>query len=113
MYSYPSYTEESKHIFNGRLTHINSQGFNLLAGDDSSLPTDYYDLISSSEQVKSKGSVSIELSAVFSTNDVSDVSFMLEKKRLGLANGQNVLIKSVSGEVYEKYTYLDIKGLIE
>ena len=113
MYSYPSYTEEDKFIFNGRLTHINSQGFNLLASDDSSLPTDYYDLVSSSEQVKSKGSVSVELSAVFSTNDVSDVSFMLEKKRLGLANGQNVLIKSVSGEVYEKYTYLDIKGLIE
>ena len=113
MYSFPSYTEEDNHVFNGRLTHINSAGFNLLAEDESSLPTDYYDLISSTEQIRSKGSVSIELSAVFSTESVSDVSFMLEKKRLSLANNQNILIKSVSGEVYENYTYLDIKGLIE
>jgi hypothetical protein len=113
MYSYPSYTEESKHIFNGRLTHISTAGWNLLGEDETSTATDYYDFISSSEQVKSKGSVSIELSAVFSTDDVSDATFMLEKKTLPLANGQNILIKSVSGEVYENHTYLDIKGLIQ
>lgn len=113
MYTYPTLAEEDKHVFNGRLTHISPSGFNLMAEDNTGNTTDYYDLISDTEQVKSKSSVNVELSMVVPTNQVGDVMFMLKKTSFSLINGQNVLIKSASGDVYEENTYLDIKGIIE
>lgn len=113
MFADGTLTEQPNHVFNGELSHISSAGFNLLAEDEVGTTTDYYDLISSAEFVKAKSSVGIEFSMVVLTHEVDNVSFMLNKSSLSYINNQNILIKSVSGEVFEKYTYLDVKGIIE
>lgn len=113
LYSFPSMTSQPRHTFNGRLSNINPAGFDLLAENNLNNTTDYYDLISSTEQVMSKGSSSIELSCVISTSVLPDIISVLNKKTLSYANNQNILIKSMTGQVFQDYAYLDIKGLIE
>ncbi len=113
MYSDGSMTEQPSHVFNGFLSHVNSSGFDLLAENELGSTTDYYDLISSTEQVKSKNSLNVEFSMVVPTNSVSSVLFMLKRSSTAYLNNQNVLIKSVSGNVFEENTYLDVKGIIE
>lgn len=111
-YVYPSFVEQPAHTFNGRLSHKNTAGWNLL-GEDEGSTTEYYDLISATEQIKSRSALSIEFSMVVPTNQVGDVMFLLKNYTLSLANDQSVLIKSASGAVYENNTYLDIKGIIQ
>lgn len=113
MYAETTLIEQPNHVFNGSLSHISSAGFNLLAEDETGATTDYYSLISSAEFIKSKSSVSVEFSMVVLTSQVDSVSFMLKKSSLSYINNQNILIKKVSGQVYEDYTYLDVKGIIE
>ena len=113
LYSFPSMASQPRHTFNGRLSNINPAGFDLLAENEINQLTDYYDLISSTEQVMSKGSSSIELSCVISTSVLPDLISVLNKKTLSYANNQNILIKSMTGQVFQDYAYLDIKGLIE
>lgn len=113
MYSYPTLTEEDAHVFNGRLSHISPSGFNLMAEDELGATTDYYDLISSTEQVVSKSALSVEFSMVVPTNQVGDVMFMLRRNYLNLANNQDILIKSAEGDVYEEKTYLNVTGIIQ
>lgn len=113
MFADGTLVEQPNHVFNGNLSHVSSAGFNLLAEDEVGTTTDYYDLISSAEFVKAKSSVGVEFSMVVLTHEVDNVSFMLNKSTLSYINNQKVLIKSVSGEVFEKYTYLDVKGIIE
>ena len=113
MYNWNSMTPIDPHVFNGLLSHVNSSGFDLRAEDENENTTDYYDFISSTEQIKSKSSVEIEFSMIVPTNSVSNVLFMLEKNSLSYINNQNVLVKSVSGNVFEENTYLDVKGIIE
>jgi len=112
MYNWNSLQEQDPIVMNGRLSHINPAGWNLL-GEDNGFTTDYFDLISNTEQIKSKSSASAELNIVVPTNSVSSVMFMLTKTSFGLLNGQYVLIKSASGDVFEDNTYLTIKGIIE
>tara|TARA_B110000908_G_C9965055_1_gene318594 strand:- start:207 stop:548 length:342 start_codon:yes stop_codon:yes gene_type:complete len=113
MYAETTLIEQPNHVFNGSLSHISSAGFNLLAEDETGATTDYYSLISSAEFIKSKSSVGVEFSMVVLTSQVDSVSFMLKKSSLSYINNQNILIKKVSGQVYEDYTYLDVKGIIE
>lgn len=113
MYDYDNQTELYKHTFNGRLTNVNSSGFDLLGEDKNKNTTDYYDLISNTEQVTSKGKASVELNLVIPVSSLSTTKFMLDKYSLSLVNGQNILIKSAEGQVYNNNAYLSVKGLIE
>ena len=112
IYEWNSLAEMGNHVFNGRLSHENLAGWSLL-GEVDGVTQEYYDLISVTEQVKSKSNLNVELSIVVPTNQVGDVMFMLKKTSFSLINGQYMLIKSASGTVYEDNTYLDVKGIIE
>lgn len=113
MYDYDNQTTLYKHTFNGRLSNKNSSGFDLLGQDKDGNTTDYYELISNTEQVTSKGKASVELSLVIPTNFLSTTKFMLDKYYLSLINNQSILIKSAEGQVYNDHAYLSVKGLIE
>jgi hypothetical protein len=113
MYNYDTQVELNKHTFNGRLTNKNSSGYDLLGEDDNGNTSDYYDLISSTEQVTSKGKASAEISLVLPVSSMNTTGFMLDKYTLSLINGQKLLIKSAEGQVYNDNAYLNVKGLIE
>jgi hypothetical protein len=113
MYNYDTQVELNKHTFNGRLTNKNSSGYDLLGEDDNGNTSDYYDLISSTEQVTSKGKASAEISLVLPVSSMNTTRFMLDKYTLSLINGQKLLIKSAEGQVYNDNAYLNVKGLIE
>ena len=113
MYDPVAQIELTKHTFNGRLKNENNSGFNLLGQDKDQFTTDYYDLISATEQVTSKGKASIEMTMVLPVSYLSTTRFMLDKYYFSLTNNQNVLIKSAQGQVFDNSAYLSIKGLIE
>ncbi len=113
MYNFDNGTDLNKHTFNGRLTNENSSGFDLLGEDKNKNTTDYYNLISSTEQVTSKGKASAEMSLVLPVSMMSTVGFMLDKYTFSLINGQKILIKSAEGQVFSNNAYLAVKGLIE
>ena len=113
MYDLVTQVELYKHTFNGRLSNVNGSGFDLLGQDKDSVTTDYYDLISATEQVTSKGKASVEMTVVFPVTYLSSTGFMLDKYYFSLINNQNILIKSAQGQVFDDNAYLSIKGLIE
>jgi|TARA_R110000744_G_scaffold103720_1_gene198792 hypothetical protein len=113
MYNYDTGVDLNKHTFNGRLTNKNSSGFDLLGEDKDKNTSDYYDLISATEQITSKGKASVEVSMVLPVSSMSTVGFMLDKYTLSLINNQKLLIKSAEGQVYNDNAYLNVKGLIE
>jgi hypothetical protein len=113
MYDFDTGDVSDRHIFNGRLTHKNASGFDLLFENELEQTTDMYDYFITLEQVKSKGAASVEFSMVLPTQNLSSVIFMLDKYTFGLMNGQSVLIKEVTGDVYDENAYLTVKGLIE
>lgn len=113
MYDPVAQVELYKHTFNGRLSNVNGSGFNLLGQNKEGITTDYYDLISATEQITSKGKASVEMTVVFPITYLSSTSFMLDKYYFSLINNQNILIKSAQGQVFDDNAYLSIKGLIE
>ena len=113
MYDFDNQTTLYKHTFNGKLSNKNSSGFDLLGQDKNKVTSDYYDLISSTEQITSKGKASIEMSLVLPTESINTTAFMLDKYYFSLINNQNVLIKSAEGQVFSDNAYLSVKGLIE
>lgn len=113
MYNYDTGVDLNKHTFNGRLTNKNSSGYDLLGEDKNGNTSDYYDLISSTEQVTSKGKASAEMSLVLPVSSMNTIEFMLDKYTFSLINGQKLLIKSAEGQVYNDNAYLNVKGLIE
>ncbi len=113
MFDYDTSTELSRHVFNGRLFTKNTAGWSLLAEDELENTTDYYDLIVSTEQLRTKQSASIEFNMVVPVSNLNNSLFMFSKGYLSLVNNQSVLIKEANGQVYNDYAYLNVKGLIE
>jgi hypothetical protein len=91
----------------------NTAGWSLLAEDELENTTDYYDLIVSTEQLRTKQSASIEFNMVVPVSNLNNSLFMFSKGSLSLVNNQSVLIKEANGQVYNDYAYLNVKGLIE
>jgi len=113
MFDYNTSEELDPHVFNGRLFNKNTAGWDLLAEDEDELTTDYYDLIVSTEQLKTKQYPSIEFDMVVSVNELTNSAFMFSKGILAYINNQKVLIKEAKGQVYNDNAYLSVKGLIE
>lgn len=113
MFDYDTSTELTRHVFNGRLFSKNTAGWDLFAENELENTTDYYDLIVSTEQLKTKQVPSIEFDMVVPVSDLNNSSFMFSKGVLSLVNSQYVLIKEATGQVYNDNAYLSIKGLIE
>ena len=113
MFDYDTSTDLTRHIFNGRLFTKNPAGWSLLAEDELENTTDYYDLIVSTEQLKTKQYPSIEINMVVPVANLNNSSFMFSKGSLSLVDNQFILIKEANGQVFDDYAYLSVKGLIE
>ncbi len=107
------YLDWQQHIFNGRLRHINIQGFNLMAEDELGDVTDYYSLISANEKIRYSGSPTIEFDMVLQTSELSSLDFFFKTLSCTRINQSDILVKSAEGEVFEDYAYLTIKGLLQ
>jgi hypothetical protein len=113
IFDYVTSEELDPHVFNGRLSNKNTAGWDLLAEDEDELTTDYYDLIASTEQLKTKQYPSIEFDMVVPVGELTNSAFMFSKGILSYINNQKVLIKEAKGQVYDDNAYLSVKGLIE
>lgn len=107
------YEDWTIHTFNGRLRHVNIEGFNLLAEDENGETTDYYDLYVDNEKIKYSDSTSIEFDMVVPTEELSSLDFFFQTLSCSTINSSNILVKSAEGEVFEDFAYLTIKGILQ
>ena len=98
---------------NGELTHVNGSGFDLRAEDENGNTTDYYALYSASDSLRLASRSLIEFSMVVHTYDLGSLDFFMQTFTAPTITPNNILVKSVEGEVYDNYAYLTITGLIE
>ena len=108
-----TYIRFANHIFNGRLSHKNTQGWNLLAEDVDGNTTDYYAFYADDEKLKYSNSPSIEFNMVLQTSELASLDFFFKTLGSAMINQSEVLIKSAEGEVFEDYAYLTIKGILQ
>ena len=107
------YIPFATHIFNGRLSHKNTQGWNLLAEDVDGTTTDYYTFYTQDEKLKYSSSPSIEFNMVLETSELASLDFFFKTLASVMVNQSEILIKSAEGEVFEDYAYLTIKGILQ
>ena len=107
------YIPFATHIFNGRLSHKNTQGWNLLAEDVDGTTTDYYTFYTQDEKLKYSSSPSIEFNMVLQTSELASLDFFFKTLASVMVNQSEILIKSAEGEVFEDYAYLTIKGILQ
>ena len=100
-------------VFNGRLFHYNTSGFNLMAEDENGDTTGYYDLISNDEKILQSESPTIEFDIVISVDKLSSLDFFVKTLSCSRINAADILVKSVDGDVFEDYAYLTVKGLLQ
>ena len=99
--------------FNGRLFHYNTQGWNLLAEDESGNTTDYYTFYSDNEKIKYSNSPTIEFDMVVPTSELSSLDFFFKTLNASRINQSDILVKSAKGDVFGDYAYLTITGLLQ
>ena len=99
--------------FNGRLFHYNTQGWNLLAENESGSTTDYYSFFSDNEKIKYSNSPTIEFDMVVPTSNLSSLDFFFKTLNASRINQSDILVKSAKGEVLGDYAYLTITGLLQ
>jgi len=99
--------------FNGRLFHYNTQGWNLLAEDESGNTTDYYSFYSDNEKIKYSNSPTIEFDMVVPTSELSSLDFFFKTLNASRINQSDILVKSAKGDVFGDYAYLTITGLLQ
>ena len=99
-------------IFNGELTHVNAQGWDLRASNDSGVLTDYYDLYSAGEALLMANNSVIEFDMVVPTADLGNLDFFLQTMTATIITPNDIYVKSAKGKVYGDYAYLTIEGLI-
>ncbi len=99
--------------FNGRLFHYNTQGWNLLAEDESGNTTDYYSFYSDNEKIRYSNSPTIEFDMVVPTSELSSLDFFFKTLSASRINQSDILVKSAKGEVLGDYAYLTITGLLQ
>ena len=107
------YIPFATHVFNGRLFHYNTQGWNLLAEDEDGNTTDYYTFYTDNEKIKYSNSPVIEFNMVLQTSELASLDFFFKTLGSTRINQSDILIKSAEGEVFEDYAYLTIKGLLQ
>lgn len=105
--------ENARMIFNGELTHVNAQGFDLRAENESGVLTDYYALYSAGEALLMANNSVIEFDMVVPTSDLADLDFFLQTLTATSITPNNIYVKSAKGKVYGDFAYLTIEGLID
>jgi hypothetical protein len=100
-------------IFNGRLFHYNTQGWNLMAEDEAGDVTDYYNFYSNNEKIRYSNSPTIEFDMVLPTSELSSLDFFFKTLNASRINQSDILVKSAKGNVFGDYAYLTITGLLQ
>lgn len=100
-------------VFNGRLRHENIEGWNLLAEDEDGNTTNYYTFYTDNEKIKYSNTPTIEFDMVVPTTDLADLDFLLQDFTATLVTQERISVKEASGEVYEDYAYLTVKGILK
>jgi len=100
-------------IFNGELTHVNGQGWDLRAEDEAGVLTDYYALYSAGESLIMANNSVIEFDMVVETADIANLDYFLQTMTAPSITPNNMYVKSAEGEVFGEYAYLTIKALID
>jgi len=107
------YQDWTPQVFNGRLFHYNTQGWNLLAEDENGDTTDYYTFYTDNEKIKYSNRPTIEFNMVLQTSELASLDFFFKTLSSTRINQSDILVKSAEGEVFEDYAYLTIKGLLQ
>lgn len=100
-------------VFNGRLFHYNTQGWNLLAEDEAGNTTEYYSFYSNNEKIKYSNSPTIEFDMVLPTSELSSLDFFFKTLNASRINQSSILVKSAKGNVFGDNAYLTITGLLQ
>ena len=100
-------------VFNGQLSHVNGQGWDLRAEDENGNTTDYYDLYSEGEALLMANNSVIEFGMVVTLDKLSNLDFFLQTLTASNITPNNIFVKSAKGKVYGDYAYLTVEGLID
>jgi hypothetical protein len=98
--------------FNGEVTHKSDAGFDLRLLDDDGNPTAYLDLYEDSEGLLLAAGTKVEFSMVVPTSDLTNIDLFMKVLQAPSITSSSIYVKSVDGDVYGDYAYLDVVGLI-
>ena len=102
-----------KHVFNGRLSNVNTAGWDLAFENESGNPTDTYtEIFEVSEKISQSNLPKIEFNMVVPTTELNNLNFFLAEFTSSVMTGGRIYVKSATGPVYEDYAYLTIEGLL-
>jgi hypothetical protein len=103
-----------QHIFNGRLFHYNTAGWNLMFEDETENTTDTYDnIFADSEKILQSENPRIEFDMVVPTSNLASLDFFLQTLTCTRITPGGILVKSASGDVYDDYAYITIEGILQ
>ena len=104
----------TQHTFNGRLSSINTAGWNLMFEDESGAVTDTYtNIFAASEKILQSENPRIEFDMVVPTSNLASLDFFLQTLTCTRITSGGILVKSASGEVYDDYAYITIEGILQ
>jgi len=103
-----------QHIFNGRLFHYNTAGWNLMFEDEDGNTTDSYDnIFAVSEKILQSENPRITFDMVVPTSDLASLDFFLQTLSATRFTANPILVKSAKGDVFDDYAYLTIEGILQ
>ncbi len=108
------YKINTAYVMAGRLRHLNTEDWSLLFEDEDGVATDTYtNLFADSEKIIQANQPTIEFDMVVPTSNLSDLSFFLQRLTATRFTSNSIYVKSATGDVYEDYAYLTIKGILQ
>ena len=103
-----------QHIFNGRLFHYNTAGWNLMFEDlNGDTTQSYIRLFQTSEKILQSQNPRIEFDMVVPTVQLASLDFFLQTLGATRFTQNNILVKSAKGQVFDDYAYLTIEGILQ
>jgi len=103
-----------QHVFNGRLFHYNTAGWNLLFEDENGVVEEAYtDIFAVSEKILQSEKPRIEFNMVVPTANLANLNFFLKTLTASNFTPSQILVKSASGDVYDDFAYLTIEGILQ
>jgi len=103
-----------QHVFNGRLFHYNTAGWNLMFEDEDGNTTDSYDnIFAVSEKILQSENPRITFDMVVPTSDLASLDFFLQTLSATRFTANPILVKSAKGDVFDDYAYLTIEGILQ
>lgn len=103
-----------QHIFNGRLFHYNTDGWNLMFEDlNGSTTQSYTRLFQISEKILQSQNPRIEFDMVVPTVELASLDFFLQTLEATRFTQSTIKVKSAKGQVFDDYAYLTIEGILQ